>query len=108
MDEFHPYEKHGSEWLRMGATIVDGLDTLYLAGLTEEFKEARDWTAHTLNVGQDLFVNVFETTIRMVGGLMSASYLQGGDEALVKQAEDLVVSEREKEGPRARASALSH
>lgn len=101
-DEFHPIAKRGSEWLGMGATIVDGLDTLFLAGLSDEFKEARDWTATELNVGPDIFVNVFETTIRMVGGLMSASHLQGGDDALVGKAEDLVVSDEQP-----RSAALS-
>lgn len=27
----------------LGATIVDGLDTLYLMDLTKEFNEGRDW-----------------------------------------------------------------
>lgn len=27
----------------IGATIVDSLDTLYIMGMKEEFKEARDW-----------------------------------------------------------------
>lgn len=31
-----------------GATIVDGLDTLYIMGLTEEFKKGRDWIATSL------------------------------------------------------------
>ena len=31
-----------------GATIVDGLDTLYLMGLMEEFKQGRDWIATQL------------------------------------------------------------
>lgn len=31
----------------LGATIVDGLDTLYLMGLTEEFKQGRDWVAQS-------------------------------------------------------------
>lgn len=95
MDEFHPYRKQGSEWIRMGATIVDGMDTLFLAGLHEEFQEAKNWSADSrgLDVAPDLFVNVFETTIRMVGGLMAAHHLQGedGDDRLLKKAEDLVV-----------------
>lgn len=27
----------------LGATIVDGLDTLYIMGLKQEYQEARDW-----------------------------------------------------------------
>lgn len=27
----------------IGATIVDSLDTLYIMGMREEFKEAREW-----------------------------------------------------------------
>lgn len=33
----------------MGATIVDSLDTLYIMGLKDEFKKARDWVANNLN-----------------------------------------------------------
>lgn len=33
----------------MGATIVDGLDTLYIMGLHDEFKQGRDWIAENLN-----------------------------------------------------------
>lgn len=29
----------------LGATIVDGLDTLYLMGLTKEFEDGRHWIA---------------------------------------------------------------
>lgn len=29
----------------LGATIVDGLDTLYIMGLDEEYREGRDWIA---------------------------------------------------------------
>ena len=31
-----------------GATIVDGLDTLYIMGLMDEFKQGRDWIATSL------------------------------------------------------------
>lgn len=32
-----------------GATIVDGLDTLYIMGLEDEFKAGRDWVATQLS-----------------------------------------------------------
>lgn len=34
---------------RMGATCVDALDTLYIMGMKDEFKHARDWVATNLN-----------------------------------------------------------
>src|SRR6218665_820340 len=33
----------------LGATIVDGLDTLYLMGLKDEFKTGRDWVEKSFN-----------------------------------------------------------
>ena len=32
-----------------GATIVDALDTLYVMGLTDEYKKGRDWVATSLS-----------------------------------------------------------
>jgi mannosyl-oligosaccharide alpha-1,2-mannosidase len=34
--------------LRLGATIVDAADTLYIMELMTEYKEARDWIAENL------------------------------------------------------------
>ncbi|CAG9136868.1 unnamed protein product [Plutella xylostella] len=34
----------------LGATIVDGLDTLYIMGMTKEFQEGRDWVANNLRI----------------------------------------------------------
>lgn len=36
----------------LGATIVDGLDTLYLMGLSEEFREGREWISEHLHIGE--------------------------------------------------------
>ena len=33
---------------QFGATIVDGLDTLYIMGLMDEYKRGRDWVAQSL------------------------------------------------------------
>lgn len=33
----------------MGATIIDGVDTLYIMGLTEQYQKAHDWIAHDFN-----------------------------------------------------------
>ncbi|PVH95346.1 glycoside hydrolase family 47 protein [Periconia macrospinosa] len=60
----------------MGWIIVDALDTLMIMNLTKELKHAREWVSTSLNYDKDQDVNTFETTIRMLGGLLSAHYLQ--------------------------------
>jgi hypothetical protein len=59
----------------MGWIIVDALDTLILMNLTSRLSHARQWMTTSLNYNQDASVNTFETTIRMLGGLLSAQYL---------------------------------
>lgn len=59
----------------MGWIIVDALDTLMLMNLTSRLSHAREWISTSLDYNQDLEVNTFETTIRMLGGLLSAHYL---------------------------------
>lgn len=36
---------------QLGATIVDALDTLYIMGLHEEFKEGQEWIEQNLDFG---------------------------------------------------------
>lgn len=67
----------GSEWFHLGLTIIDGLDTAYLMGLDEEFQEARHWIATQLNLNQNVDINFFETTIRILGGFISTYHLSG-------------------------------
>lgn len=78
-DEYHPVSKSGrymAEPNGMGWIIVDALDTLMIMNLTKELKHARQWVSTTLNYDKKQDVNTFETTIRMLGGLLSAHYLQ--------------------------------
>lgn len=58
----------------LGWIIVDSLDTLMLMNLTDELTHARLWVANN-TYDQDHDVNTFETTIRMLGGFLSAHYL---------------------------------
>lgn len=79
-DEYHPLSKSGSNLLGspnrpLGYTIVDALDMLILQGLQQEYEEARDWIRDVLHWDLDGRLNVFETTIRVMGGLLSASAL---------------------------------
>ncbi|MCJ1307798.1 mannosyl-oligosaccharide alpha-1,2-mannosidase [Agyrium rufum] len=76
-DEYHPVSKQGSQMATsgLGWIIVDALDTLMIMNLTSRLSHAREWMSTTLNYDQDTEVNTFETTIRMLGGLLSAHYL---------------------------------
>ncbi|XP_011208463.3 mannosyl-oligosaccharide alpha-1,2-mannosidase IA isoform X1 [Bactrocera dorsalis] len=73
----------------LGATIVDGLDTLYLMGLEKEYQEGRDWIERKFsldNVSADL--SVFETNIRFVGGLLTL-YAFTGDNLYKEKAQHI-------------------
>lgn len=71
------------------ATLVDSLDTLWIMGLKTEFYDAAaaaatlDWSAT-----EDGAANLFETTIRHLGGLLSA-YDLSGELALLQKAREL-------------------
>jgi hypothetical protein len=78
-DEYHPVSRDGRYMAQpngMGWIIVDALDTLMLMNLTQELNHAREWVSTTLDYNKNQDVNTFETTIRMLGGLLSAHYLQ--------------------------------
>jgi endoplasmic reticulum Man9GlcNAc2 1,2-alpha-mannosidase len=59
----------------LGWIIIDSLDTMMVMNLTTRVTDARNWIEKSLDYNQDQDVNTFETTIRMLGGLLSAHYL---------------------------------
>lgn len=52
--------------------------------LKDEFDEARKWVAESLSFEKDVFVNLFETTIRVLGGLLTAFHLSSDEIFKVK------------------------
>ncbi|XP_034030006.1 mannosyl-oligosaccharide 1,2-alpha-mannosidase IA isoform X2 [Thalassophryne amazonica] len=60
-----------------GASIIDSLDTLYIMGLTDEYKDAKEWVQNSLDLNSNGEASLFEVNIRYVGGLLSAYYLTG-------------------------------
>lgn len=89
-DVYHPVSKSGENMgpKPLGWMIVDSLDTLYLMNLTSEIKDAKKWVKDDLTYDFDYAVNTFETTIRMLGGLLSAYYLSK-DDVYLNKATDL-------------------
>ena len=79
-DELSPVSGgHRNPFCGWAATLVDSLDTLWIMGLEEDFTEA------SLAVGEIDFttsirndIPLFETTIRYLGGLVSAYDISGG------------------------------
>lgn len=55
-----------------GATLVDSLDTLWIMGMTEDFDEAVQAVTEIDFAPGNGELNMFETTIRYLGGLLSA------------------------------------
>ncbi|GMI97539.1 ALPHA-MANNOSIDASE IB, alpha-mannosidase 1 [Hibiscus trionum] len=88
-DELQPQTKNGVDSFGgLGATVIDSLDTLFIMGLQEQFQRAREWVANSLDFNKDYDASVFETTIRVLGGLLSAFDLSG-DDIFLQKAKDI-------------------
>jgi mannosidase alpha-like ER degradation enhancer 2 len=68
-----PYDWYAGQSLLM--TPVDSYDTLVLLGLTSEAAEAKQLILDRLSFDRDVSAQVFEVTIRLLGGLLSAYQL---------------------------------
>eukprot|EP00842_Homolaphlyctis_polyrhiza_P001325 jgi/Hompol1/2193/HPOL_005882-RA len=87
-DELNPLTQQGHNWTTTGSmlfTPVDAMDTLYIAGLSNEFSEAKELVAASMDFNVNDSSNVFETTIRVLGGLLAAFDLDG-DHRILKKA----------------------
>ncbi len=69
-------------------TPVDALDSLLLLGFPDDARRAHELIVERLSFDRDASVQVFEITIRHLGGLLSA-YQLTGDARLLDLAEDL-------------------
>ncbi|MDX2644457.1 glycoside hydrolase family 47 protein [Streptomyces sp. PA03-1a] len=91
-DELRPLRGCGADFFvrghTFGLTIVEALDTLYLMELDEDLAAAVHWVRDELVLDQDVSVQVFESIIRLVGGLLSG-YLATREPVLLDLARDL-------------------
>ncbi|XP_012286932.1 endoplasmic reticulum mannosyl-oligosaccharide 1,2-alpha-mannosidase isoform X2 [Orussus abietinus] len=87
-DNVKPISGGYHEWFGLGLTIVDSLDTMYIMGLNDEFTDARAWVENSLVFTLNRDVNLFEVTIRVLGGLLAAYHLSG-DKLFLDKATDL-------------------
>ncbi|XP_050683712.1 endoplasmic reticulum mannosyl-oligosaccharide 1,2-alpha-mannosidase isoform X2 [Leptidea sinapis] len=87
-DNLKPISGSAYDWFALGLTIVDGLDTAYIMGLTEEFNEGKEWIKNELVFTKNKDVNFFEVTIRVLGSLLT-NYHFTGDDMFLNKAKDL-------------------
>ncbi|XP_005183517.2 endoplasmic reticulum mannosyl-oligosaccharide 1,2-alpha-mannosidase isoform X2 [Musca domestica] len=87
-DNLKPMSESSYDWFGLGLTIIDSLDTMYIMGLEDEFVEARNWVNEFLNFDVNRDVNLFEVTIRILGGLLSAYHLSA-DKVFLKKSIEL-------------------
>jgi len=71
-DEVKPGECGSVDWLHMGITVVDSLDTMWMLQLAEPLRQATEWVKDHLAFDADEDVSLFESTVRVLGGLLSA------------------------------------
>ena len=94
-DELKPISRKAHQNFGMGLTLVDSLDAMIIMGLEEHYQKARTWNQDHLKfglpvrsglkallmnddcAGEQENINLFETTIRILGGLLSAYGLKG-------------------------------
>lgn len=89
-DDLKPLSKTYHNWYSEPLLMspVDALDTMYLMGMKAEADKTRVYITKNLKFDKDLYVQNFEITIRILGGLL-ANYQITGDKKLLAMAEDL-------------------
>ncbi|XP_027365107.1 alpha-mannosidase I MNS4 [Abrus precatorius] len=100
LDELRPLSCAGEDTLGGYAlTLIDSLDTLALLGDRQRFAASVQWIGKNVRFDINKTVSVFETTIRVLGGLLSAHLIASDyatgmrvpmyDNQLLNLAEDL-------------------
>ncbi|GMI71994.1 mannosidase 4 [Hibiscus trionum] len=100
LDELRPLSCEGEDTLGGYAlTLIDSLDTLALLGDRERFTSSVEWIGKNLRFDINKTVSIFETSIRVLGGLLSAHLIASDyatgmripsyDNQLLDLAEDL-------------------
>ncbi|KIJ46884.1 glycoside hydrolase family 47 protein [Sphaerobolus stellatus SS14] len=89
-DEYWPLTKAARQNFNgWGVSVVDSLDTMLLMGLDEEFRRGlKHVQSISFDLEEDHYAHFFETTIRYLGGLLSA-YALSKEPVLLRKADEL-------------------
>ena len=72
-DEILPLSKKGmNNNGHVGTTLIDSLDTLLLMNMTKEYAEALEWIKNDFALDSKDEVSVYEYSVHVLGGLLSA------------------------------------
>ena len=72
-DELKPISCSGFDtWGSYSLTLIDSLDMLIILGNRTEFERVIKLIEKNIDFDKDINVSVFETNIRVIGGLLSA------------------------------------
>lgn len=91
-DEYHPISQKGTNLTAAGGigyTVIDSIDAMLIMGLDDEYERARAWIRDKLSFDRNASFSTFETTIRVMGGLLSTYYLSGGDTLFLEKAQQI-------------------
>lgn len=76
LDELRPISCGGHDtWGSYQLTLIDAMDTLAVIGNHSEFARAVEIITGSLDFNKDVNVSLFETNIRVLGGLLSSYFL---------------------------------
>ena len=88
-DEVRPLSKTGvNNNGHVGMTLVDSLDTLLWMNMTAEYARAVEWIAKEFKLDSRDEVSVFEYSVHLLGGLLSA-YEMAKDVILLEKAAEV-------------------
>eukprot|EP01132_Coremiostelium_polycephalum_P005766 gene5766-7175_t len=94
-DELRPITCRGTDTFGSYAlTFIDSLDSLVVFGNMTEFERGVNWVIDNIHFDKNITVSVFETNIRVLGGLLSSHliaerHLKNYDGRLLKLSLDL-------------------
>ncbi|OAV90026.1 hypothetical protein PTTG_28447, partial [Puccinia triticina 1-1 BBBD Race 1] len=92
-DEFHPISQAGTNLTKAGSIgflIVGVINTILLTSeMEEDYQRVRQYIKRDLSFDVDGDLNAFETTIRILGGLLSVYHLLGNNTIYLEKAVDL-------------------
>jgi hypothetical protein len=85
-DHLLPISKNRHEWMGLGISVLDALDTSHIMGEMDIYNKCRDWIKNNFTINPVKYrISVFETNIRVVGGFLS-TYALTNDKLFLEKA----------------------